>query len=133
MKVKLRSLIILTILIMATGCVNNTKKETETVIEEKQITAAEILGNPDYLAMSYGGYRDVDHGIEPAIDELKEDMRIMAAMGVKIVRTYKVHLPQATNLLKAISELKEEDPKFEMLCHVRCLDRLQECMDGVRT
>ena len=112
MKVKLRSLFILTMLMISIGCVNNTKKET--VIEEKQITAADILGNPDYLAMSYGGYRHADHDIEPTLDELKEDMKLLSAMGIKIVRTYKVHMPQAANLLQAIAELKQEDKSFEM-------------------
>jgi exo-beta-1,3-glucanase (GH17 family) len=78
------------------------------------MNAKEILGNPEYLAMSYGGYRHADHDIEPTMNELKEDMKILAAMGVKIVRTYKVHLPQAANLVKAISELKNVDPGFEM-------------------
>jgi len=78
------------------------------------ITAADILGNPDYLAISYGGYRHVDHDIEPTLDELKEDMKLLSAMGIKILRTYKVHLPQASNILKAISELKKENPDFEM-------------------
>ena len=98
------------------SCKNNTKKDSnsETVKEQARLSAKDILGNPDYLAMSYGGYRHADHGIEPAIDELKDDMKILAAMGIKIVRTYKVHLPEATNLLKAISELKQEDPNFEM-------------------
>jgi len=112
MRIKLRNLFILTLLIASIGCKDKTKKET--VIEEKHITAAEILGNPDYLAMSYGGYRHLDHDIEPTLDELKEDMKLLSVMGVKIVRTYKVHLPQAANLLKAISELKKEDPGFEM-------------------
>lgn len=78
------------------------------------VTAADILGNPAYVAISYGGYRYVDHDIEPTNDELKEDMKLLAAMGVKILRTYKVHLPQASNILKAIAELKKEDPEFEM-------------------
>ena len=77
-------------------------------------TAAEILGNPNYLAMSYGGYRNADHDIEPTLEELKEDMKLVSAMGIKIIRTYKVHLPHASNVLKAISELKKEDPDFEM-------------------
>ena len=92
----------------------NIESEQNQGSKNKAVTAKDILGNPDFLAMSYGGYRHADHGIEPAIDELKEDMRILAAMGVKIVRTYKVHLPEAANLLKAISELKLEDPGFEM-------------------
>lgn len=90
----------------------NEKNEHNATVSGK--TAAEILGNSEYLAMSYGGYRYVDHDIEPTMDELKEDMRLLSAMGVRIVRTYKVHFPQASNLLKAISELKDEDPNFEM-------------------
>jgi exo-beta-1,3-glucanase (GH17 family) len=90
---------------------SNAKKEMQV---EKQMTAKEILGNPEYLAISYGGYRNVNHDIEPTIEELKEDMKLMSAMGIKILRTYKVHLPHASNVLKAITELKREDPNFEM-------------------
>jgi len=89
---------------------NNVKEEVST----KQVSAKDILGNPDYLAMSYGGYRNADHGIEPTLEELKEDMKILYALGIRVVRTYKVHLPQAENLLKAISELKQKDSSFEM-------------------
>ncbi len=97
------------------SCKNNpTKNKVDIVKETSELSAKDILGNPEYLAISYGGYRYVDHDIEPTMEELKEDMKILAAMGIKIVRTYKVHLPQATNLLKAISELKKEDPSFEM-------------------
>ena len=82
--------------------------------KEKNITAAEILGNPDYLAISYGGYRQKSRDIQPTIPQLKEDMKILAAMGIKILRTYNVQLEQAPNILKAITELKKEDPAFEM-------------------
>ena len=95
------------------GCNAKNKVKLEPAIKPV-MTAATILGNPDYLAISYGGYRHVDHDIEPTIEELKEDMRLLAAMGIKILRTYKVHLPQASNVLKAISELKKEDASFEM-------------------
>lgn len=114
MKLNVIKVICFSLLIMSIGCTDKSTKEEKTVIEEKGKTAEEILGNPDYLAMSFGGYRNVDHGVEPAIDELKEDLRILSAMNIKMLRTYKVHLPEATNLLKAISELKEEDPAFEM-------------------
>ena len=80
----------------------------------KQVTAKEILGNPEYLAISYGGYRKSSRDSQPAIAELKKDMRILSAMGVKLLRTYNVHLPHASNLLQAIRELKQEDPSFEM-------------------
>ena len=102
------------LIFLLSSCNENANTQTEESVEKIEITAKEILGNPDYLAISYGGYRYVDHDIEPTLAELKEDMRLLAAMGVKIVRTYKVHLPQASNLLKAISQLMQEDPGFEM-------------------
>ena len=84
------------------------------MVKEIQITASDILGNPEYLAISYGGYRQKTRDIQPTIPQLKEDMKILAAMGIKILRTYNVQLQQAPNLLKAIAELKKEDPNFEM-------------------
>ncbi|MCL6296397.1 glycosyl hydrolase family 17 protein [Jejuia spongiicola] len=96
------------------SCNNSKKNDVSQVVEKKQLTAKDILGNPEYLAMSYGGYRHADHSIEPTLDELKEDMKILHALGIKMLRTYKVHLPQAENLLKVISELKKEDSNFEM-------------------
>ncbi len=77
-------------------------------------TAKDILGNPNYLAICYGGYRHTNHDIEPTVKEIKEDLKLLSAIGIKIIRTYKVHLPHASNVLKAISELKKEDPNFEM-------------------
>lgn len=97
------------------SCGNEKKKEEVNVIEEtKQLTAKDILGNKDYLAMSYGGYRHADHSIEPTMDELKEDMLLLHALGIRMIRTYKVHKPQAENVLKVISDIKKEDPDFEM-------------------
>ncbi|WP_299104270.1 glycosyl hydrolase family 17 protein [uncultured Tenacibaculum sp.] len=80
----------------------------------KEVKAKDILGNSNYLAISYGGYRKNTREIQPTIDELKEDMKILHAMGVKLLRTYNVHLPHASNLLQAISELKKEEASFEM-------------------
>jgi len=63
---------------------------------------------------SYGGYRHATRDQQPTIEDLKEDMQILAAMGIKLLRTYNVQLPQAGNILKAIQELKAADPNFEM-------------------
>ncbi|WP_139957144.1 glycoside hydrolase family 17 protein [Flavicella sediminum] len=82
--------------------------------QEKKITAETILGNPEYLAISYGGYRQKSRDIQPTIAELKEDMKLLAAMNIKVLRTYNVQLKQASNLLAAIRELKKENSKFEM-------------------
>ncbi len=89
-------------------------KSKETVMNLTNKTAVEILGNPEYLAISYGGYRAKTRDIQPTIKELKDDMKILSAMGIKLLRTYNVHFQQAENLLKAIQELKKEDRNFEM-------------------
>lgn len=115
MKIIFKTLIAVYLLVFSISCNHkNDNSEQNQVTKKMEVTAKNILGNPNYLAMSYGGYRHVDHDIEPTIEELKEDMRLLSAMGVKIIRTYKVHLPHASNVLKAIAELKKEDPDFEM-------------------
>lgn len=79
------------------------------------ITAADILGNPEFQAMSYGGFRTFTRDTVPTVDMIKEDMRILSAAGIKILRTYNTtKYAHASNVLKAIAELKSEDPKFEM-------------------
>ena len=77
-------------------------------------TAAEILGNSNYQAISYGGYRTISRDTVPSIDQIKDDMRILSAMDVKILRTYNTELGELPNLLQAITELKQEDSSFEM-------------------
>jgi len=114
MKTNLKIIGMISFLTLVLGCVNGTKKESKNVTKIKHITAADILGNPEYLAISYGGYRHKTRDVQPTIEELKEDMKILSAMGIKILRTYNVQLQQAPNLLKAIRELKKEDSSFEM-------------------
>ena len=106
------------LLLLGTACLSDPKQD-QSVDENPTMnttvrTAAEILGDPDFQAISYGGYRDADHDIEPTVAQLKEDMRILHAMGIRMLRTYKLHLPHAANVVKAIHELKTEDPSFEM-------------------
>ncbi len=101
--------IIYIVLILITAC-NNKSYDSKT----KEITAQMILGNPDYQAICYGGYRTNTRDVQPTIAQIKEDLKILAAMQIKCVRTYNVHLEQASNVLKAIDELKKEDSNFEM-------------------
>ena len=77
-------------------------------------SASHLLGNPNYPAISYGGYRGVSRSEQPTLAQLKEDMRILHAMGIRFLRTYNVQLPHASNVVKAIAELKQADPDFEM-------------------
>ena len=78
------------------------------------MTAKEILGNNNYPAISYGGYRKSSRDFQPSVEEIKEDLKILSAIGYRILRTYNVHFAHASNLLKAINELKIEDKNFEM-------------------
>lgn len=85
--------------------------QTKTAID---ITAEKILGNPGYQAICYGGYRDKTRDIESTVSQITEDLKILSAMNIKVLRTYNVHHTEAANLLKAIRELKKENPGFEM-------------------
>ena len=97
------------------SCKNKPSKDSITNQQsQKKVTAKDILGNSNYLAISYGGYRKSSREIQPTIEELKEDMKILHAMNIRILRTYNVQLAQASNMLKAIRELKKESPGFEM-------------------
>lgn len=101
----------------ATGCSNHDAPPPTPPTPDFSgitVTAADILGDPRFRAISYGGYRETTRDIQPTIPQLKEDMLILQAMGVRLLRTYNVHYDEAANLLKAIRELRSEDPDFEM-------------------
>ena len=120
-------LTILFFLFFAIACSpGSEKKEKETPRPKAALTAKDLLGHPDYLAISYGGYRKPTRDIQPTVAEIKEDMKILAAMGIGILRTYNTKLDHATTVLKAIRELKTEDSDFEMYvmigAWIDCLD-----------
>ncbi len=121
---KLSLLLMLFTLLLA--CTPSEKEETEA---PQSKTAAEILGNPTYQAISYGGYRENNRDEQPSIAQLKEDMKILSAMGIRIFRTYNTHFPHAKNVLAAIQSLKDEDPSFEMYVMlgvwINCKDAFQ--------
>ena len=94
---------------------NKTSSQTNNSSPKiKAVTAKDILGNPNYLALCYGGYRTNTREVQTTIEQIKEDLKIMSAMNIKLIRTYNVHFVEAANLLKAIKELKKEDSNFEM-------------------
>lgn len=114
MKILLRVCLILAIVLgLCMGCRSKSKPDTANG-QEQGITAKFILGKPDYQAISYGGYRQKTREVQPSLDELKEDLKILSAMDIKVLRTYNVHLPHASNILEAIAQLKQEDANFEM-------------------
>ncbi|HEX4958568.1 MAG TPA: hypothetical protein VFV46_10350, partial [Lacibacter sp.] len=101
-----KNLLAIVWVLLVTAC--NGKQEVVLV------TAKDILGNPGYQAICYGGYRTATRDSVPSVAEIKEDMMILAAMHIKVVRTYNVHLKEVHHLLEAITELKKQQPGFEM-------------------
>ena len=83
-----------------------------------------LLGNANYLAISYGAWRTTtrEAGANvPTVAQQKEDMKILAAMGIKVIRTYNTQgylgldgISNTENLLEAIKQLMAEDENFEM-------------------
>ena len=110
---RLHIILLIGIIIFAACGTNQTKSDKPLQMNTNK-TASQILGNPDYPAISYGGYRETNRDIQPSIQQLKNDMKILSAMDIKVLRTYNTHYKQASNLLLAISEMRAEDPNFEM-------------------
>lgn len=79
-----------------------------------EITAKQLLGNPNCQAICYGGYRTPTRDVEPTLEQIREDLKILSAMKIKFLRTYNVHHTEISNLLKVIKAMKKEDKKFEM-------------------
>ena len=61
------------LLLVLFGCKERVYPAKETTMTTEK-SAAEILGNPNYLAISYGGYRTKSRDDQPSITQLKEDL-----------------------------------------------------------
>ena len=78
------------------------------------MTANQILGNSDYPMIAYSGFRGKSRDVEPTMEQIKEDLQLLAWSGYKVVKTYDLQHEFASNVLKAIKELKAENENFEM-------------------
>ncbi len=104
------TLVLILMVILMASCSNQRNDDFSSI----NITPEEILGDPYYQAISFGAYRETTREIQPTIPQIKEDLMILHAMGIRLLRTYNVHYDEAENLLKAIREIREDDPDFEM-------------------
>ena len=77
-------------------------------------SAKDFLGDANYPAISYGGYRLESRELQPTIEEIKQDLLILFAQGFRVIRTYDVHHKFAENTLEAIQQLQNEINDFEM-------------------
>ena len=110
-----RHLLLIALIFNLCFCLGSCKnKKMNELPVNKNKSAAEFLGHSEYRAMSYGGYRTLTRDDQPSLSQIKEDLKILSAIGVKVIRTYNLQLDQAPNILKAIRALKMEDASFEM-------------------
>ena len=110
-----RHLLLIALIFNLCFCLGSCKdKKMNELPVNKNKSAAEFLGHSEYRAMSYGGYRTLTRDDQPSLSQIKEDLKILSAIGVKVIRTYNLQLDQAHNILKAIRALKMEDASFEM-------------------
>lgn len=74
----------------------------------------QLLSSQNSKAVAYGGYRTNNRQVQPSLTQIKEDLRILHAMGVNWVRTYNLQFDHAYNVVRAIEELQQENPDFKM-------------------
>jgi exo-beta-1,3-glucanase (GH17 family) len=111
-----RSAPLLALLIVLVGCSSDSGTATGEVSSHAS-RGSSLLGNDDIQAISYSGHRLVPRSVEntPSVAETKEDLRILAAMDISLLRTYNTTIfPHTERILQAIRELKREEPGFEM-------------------
>lgn len=76
-----------------------------------------LLGNPEFQAISYGSFRKSqrDSGENaPTIEEIKEDLLLLEAMGIRVLRTYHTQdYIDTERLLKAIDDyMNPNSPEY---------------------
>jgi len=107
-----RFLALLFIIILS--CSTPTSKNNNLKKLKSTKTAAQILGDSNYLAICYGGYRHNTRDSQPSIAQIKDDLKLLSALGIKVLRTYNTKYKEVGNILEAITELQREDSYFEM-------------------
>jgi len=109
-------LVLLVFLVFLVGFSSDSRTATDDDSSHSR-KGLSLLGNDDIQAISYSGHRLVPRTVEntPSVAETREDLRILAAMDIELLRTYNTTIfPHSERILQAIRELKQEDPDFEM-------------------
>jgi exo-beta-1,3-glucanase (GH17 family) len=130
-----RSLLLLVLLAGLAGCASDPPPPPDTDPFLRS-DGQRLLGNDAIEAISYSGHRLVPRSVEntPTLAQTKEDLRILAAMDIELLRTYNTTIfPHSERILQAIRELKREDPDFQMSvmlgAWIQCVDPFTEQAD----
>ena len=106
--------ILLAMVLLVAGCEGGSRVDTKR--EQPQTpSAAELFGGGQLQAIAYGGYRSATRAVVPTVEDIKEDLRILAGLGFKMIRTYNTQqFGETRRIFLAIEALQAEDPTFEM-------------------
>ena len=79
MKKSIKIITYVTAVIVLFSCNISEKKKNNSTTKKEQssLNAKDILGNPNYPAISYGGYRAKSRTVQPTLPELKRDMKLL--------------------------------------------------------
>ncbi len=112
-RVRLLGILLVMVLLVA-GCEGGSRVDTKR--EQPQTpSAAELFGGGQLQAIAYGGYRSATRAVVPTVEDIKEDLRILAGLGFKMIRTYNTQqFDETRRIFLAIEALQAEDPTFEM-------------------
>lgn len=102
------------LLMLIASCSTPSSKNQDSSTSRTSKTASQILGDSNYLAVCYGGYRYDTRDSQPTLAQIKDDMKLLHALGIKVLRTYNTRLKEIETILESISELQTEDTSFEM-------------------
>jgi len=125
---------------MLAVCISSCSTKPEKAVEDSGNcildNGQKLLGNNNYPAISYSGDRTVARSVDnsPSLEDIKEDLKILSAMGIKLLRTYNtIEFPQSERILIAIRELRKADPDFEMYvmlgAWIQCKNAFKEGTD----
>ena len=68
--------------ILSLGLLSCKQEQMSNMSSKHNKSAADFLGNPDYKAMSYGGYRTNTRDDQPSVAQIKEDLKILDTLWV---------------------------------------------------
>lgn len=112
----LHLMVVLSIFLLS-SCAGKDGEDKAGLPHTREAMVKVLLGSGEYPAIAYSGHRKVPRSEQntPTLAETKEDLRLLSAMGIKLLRTYNTTgFPHSERILQAIEELKVEDPGFEM-------------------
>lgn len=102
------------LLMLIVSCSTPNSKNQDKSTSRTYKTASQILGDSNYQAICYGGYRYNTRDSQASLAQIIDDMKLLHATGISVLRTYNTKLKEIETILQSITVLQAEDSSFEM-------------------